>query len=160
MEPCKYNNFIIGTNTRNYVKKILTSRLISVIALISDPNFSSPANVDASVECKNKYEDYVKRVKELVKKSLQELPEDYIFTTQKKTKKIEKKSPKMEDYMLEEDDVYVYDPDASNSEEDEEEDIEEDIDDLNDEELKKYLEEEEKNEKNKKNNDKKEEKKM
>jgi ubiquitin-conjugating enzyme E2 R len=127
--------------------------LLSVITLLSDPNFSSPANVDASVECKNKNSDYIKRIKDLVKKSLNDLPENFVMTY-KKSKKVEKKSPKMDDFILSDDEVYVYDPDAISDEEN----SDNDLNDLNEEEIEKLLEEEERKESLK--NEKKEEKKL
>jgi len=46
--------------------------LLSVITLLSDPNFSSPANVDSSVEWRKNNSEYKKRIKELVDLSLKE----------------------------------------------------------------------------------------
>jgi ubiquitin-conjugating enzyme E2 R len=40
--------------------------LLSVQSMLNDPNFSSPANVDASVEWRNNREEFVKRVKKLI----------------------------------------------------------------------------------------------
>jgi len=51
--------------------------LLSVISLLSDPNISSPANVDASVEFRNKPQVYRERIKKLVEKSKQEIPEGF-----------------------------------------------------------------------------------
>lgn len=53
--------------------------LLSIISLLSDPNFSSPANIDASVELKNNKKSYQSRIKKYVEKSLSELPKDYIM---------------------------------------------------------------------------------
>jgi len=50
--------------------------ILSIISLLSAPNFSSPANIDASVELRNHPEVYAKRVKQLVSKSLSEKPSD------------------------------------------------------------------------------------
>jgi len=47
--------------------------LVSVQSLLCDPNFSSPANVDASVQWKNSPQEYKKRIKKLVRKSLDAL---------------------------------------------------------------------------------------
>jgi len=52
----------------------VTTILLSVISLLSSPNFSSPANVDASVEWRNHYEDYKKKCKRLVEKANREKP--------------------------------------------------------------------------------------
>jgi len=43
----------------------VTSILLSVISILNDPNFSSPANVDASVECRNDFNKYTDRIKKL-----------------------------------------------------------------------------------------------
>jgi len=53
------------------------SVLVSVCSMLADPNFSSPANVDASVELRKKPSDYKKRVLKLVEKSKKELPADF-----------------------------------------------------------------------------------
>jgi len=42
--------------------------LLSVISLLSDPNISSPANVDASVEFRNKPNAYRERIKKTCRK--------------------------------------------------------------------------------------------
>jgi len=51
--------------------------LLSAISLLSDPNISSPANVDASVEFRTKPQVYRERIKKLVEKSKQEIPEGF-----------------------------------------------------------------------------------
>merc|ERR1711879_804647 len=43
--------------------------LMSVLSMLSDPNFDSPANIDASVEWKKQPDDYKKRIKRLVRKT-------------------------------------------------------------------------------------------
>jgi ubiquitin-conjugating enzyme E2 R len=48
--------------------------MLSVLSLLSDPNYSSPANVDASVEMRKDIEAFKKRVRRLVEKSLREVP--------------------------------------------------------------------------------------
>ena len=50
--------------------------ILSVIMLLSCPNFSSPANIDASVELRKEPEKFNKRVRALVEKSLREKPAD------------------------------------------------------------------------------------
>merc|ERR1711991_58863 len=52
--------------------------LISVRSLFADPNCSSAANVDASVEFRNNLEAFTARVKALVDKSIAELPEGFV----------------------------------------------------------------------------------
>ncbi|KAL6077200.1 Ubiquitin-conjugating enzyme protein UbcC [Balamuthia mandrillaris] len=46
--------------------------LLSTISLLSDPNFSSPANVDASVQWRRDVENFKKKCRALVEKSLLE----------------------------------------------------------------------------------------
>eukprot|EP01087_Luapelamoeba_hula_P022113 TRINITY_DN785_c0_g1_i1.p1 TRINITY_DN785_c0_g1~~TRINITY_DN785_c0_g1_i1.p1 ORF type:complete len:243 (+),score=66.44 TRINITY_DN785_c0_g1_i1:122-850(+) len=46
--------------------------LLSVISLLSDPNFSSPANIDASIQWQRDIDGFAKRVKGLVEKALSE----------------------------------------------------------------------------------------
>jgi len=48
----------------------VTTILLSVISMLSDPNFSSPANVDASVECRNRFGEYKRKIRDIVDKSL------------------------------------------------------------------------------------------
>jgi len=43
--------------------------LVSVLSLLGDPNFESPANIDASVQLKNDPKAYKKRIKDLVRRS-------------------------------------------------------------------------------------------
>jgi ubiquitin-conjugating enzyme E2 R len=48
--------------------------MLSVMSMLSDPNISSPANVDASVEWRNNRDAYTKRVRRLVEKANREVP--------------------------------------------------------------------------------------
>jgi len=57
--------------------------ILSVISMLSDPNFSSPANIDASVQLRKDVEGFKKRVKEAVQKSLREIPQDFEWPTTK-----------------------------------------------------------------------------
>jgi len=43
--------------------------IVSVMSMLSEPNFESPANIDASVMWKKNPEEYKKKVKKLVRKS-------------------------------------------------------------------------------------------
>eukprot|EP01133_Synstelium_polycarpum_P010996 gene10996-12808_t len=52
----------------------VTTIILSVISLLSAPNTSSPANVDASVEWRNERDAYKKRIKVLVSKANQKVP--------------------------------------------------------------------------------------
>eukprot|EP00761_Pharyngomonas_kirbyi_P013152 gb/GECH01013179.1/.p1 GENE.gb/GECH01013179.1/~~gb/GECH01013179.1/.p1 ORF type:complete len:238 (+),score=74.77 gb/GECH01013179.1/:1-714(+) len=54
-----------------------TSILLSVISMLADPNTSSPANVDASVEWRNNRKEFRDRVNKLVEKSVAELPRGF-----------------------------------------------------------------------------------
>jgi len=60
------------------------SILVSVCSMLADPNFSSPANVDASVELRKTPEAYRKRVAKLVEKSKKELPTNFEMPKAKK----------------------------------------------------------------------------
>jgi ubiquitin-conjugating enzyme E2 R len=52
----------------------VTTILLSIISLLSAPNISSPANVDASVEWRKDKESYRKRVAALVEKAMKQVP--------------------------------------------------------------------------------------
>ena len=47
--------------------------LVSVISMLSDPNCDSPANIDAVVMLRKKPEEYKKKVRQLVLKSMDEM---------------------------------------------------------------------------------------
>jgi ubiquitin-conjugating enzyme E2 G1 len=47
--------------------------LVSILSMLSDPNFDSPANIDASVELRNDPKTYRTRVRKLVRDSLDAL---------------------------------------------------------------------------------------
>lgn len=53
----------------------VTTILLSIISLLSAPNISSPANVDASVEWRKDKEVYRKRIAQLVEKANKLVPE-------------------------------------------------------------------------------------
>ena len=44
--------------------------LLSVISMLNDPNIDSPANIDASVEFRDKREEYNKKVRRLTAESI------------------------------------------------------------------------------------------
>jgi len=100
------------------------SILVSVISMLSDPNFSSPANVDASVELRKNAESYKKRIKEMVKRSLSELPSG--FEMPKPRQKVVIQND--DDFDFDEDDYSEEDfgSDEEDMEEEEEEGEEED----------------------------------
>ena len=45
--------------------------LVSVLSMMVDPNLDSPANIDAAVHMKNDPDGYKKRVRQLVRKSVE-----------------------------------------------------------------------------------------
>ena len=47
--------------------------LVSVISMLRDPNCDSPANIDAGVMLRKKPEEYKKKVRQLVLKSMDEM---------------------------------------------------------------------------------------
>eukprot|EP00474_Spongospora_subterranea_P005361 CRZ05819.1 hypothetical protein [Spongospora subterranea] len=47
------------------------SILVSVVSLLSDPNFESPANIDASINMQRDPEGYRKRIRRLVRRSVE-----------------------------------------------------------------------------------------
>lgn len=85
------------------------SILVSVCSMLSDPNFSSPANVDASVELRKKPEEYKKRVRKLADKSKKELPQDFTMPKAKKPEPVKEE---------------IFDYDEFDEEFDEDEDME------------------------------------
>eukprot|EP01125_Pyxidicula_operculata_P019779 TRINITY_DN719_c0_g1_i4.p1 TRINITY_DN719_c0_g1~~TRINITY_DN719_c0_g1_i4.p1 ORF type:complete len:360 (+),score=101.49 TRINITY_DN719_c0_g1_i4:1498-2577(+) len=48
--------------------------VLSVLSILGDPNYSSPANVDASVQCQKRHSEYLSTVKRIVQRSLQLVP--------------------------------------------------------------------------------------
>lgn len=98
------------------------SVLVSVLSMLSDPNYSSPANVDASVELRKKPEAFNKRVKELVARSVKELPSGFEMPKPKKPA-VEAPSDFLDDF-----DAMDHYDDFEDYEDDDEEDYEEDED--------------------------------
>jgi len=97
------------------------SILVSVTSMLSDANFSSPANIDASVELRKKPEDYRKRVRRLAEKTRKELPEGF---TMPKAKKIEAPKEEIFDYDEFEDDFEEDDEEMVEDEDEEGEEVE------------------------------------
>jgi len=86
--------------------------LLSVISMLSDPNLSSPANVDASVEFRKNKKKYKERCLDLVKKSITEIPKDYVSSKElvnMMKKKTPMQSPQFDLDFIEDD--FIYDPD-------------------------------------------------
>ena len=46
--------------------------LVSVVSMLNEPNCDSPANIDASVQFRDHLEDYKKKVRQLVLKSMED----------------------------------------------------------------------------------------
>jgi len=91
------------------------SILVSTTSMLSDPNFSSPANVDASVELRKNPEAYRKKVRKLVEKSLKELPKG--FEMPKPKKFVPEKQDSFDDLLA--DDDYLEDAADYGSDDDE-----------------------------------------
>jgi len=89
------------------------SILVSVVSMLADPNFSSPANVDASVQLRKDPNAYKKKILEIVSKSKSELPADFEMPKARKPVKVE------EDDMFTLEDEYDYEQDEEDMEEDE-----------------------------------------
>eukprot|EP01129_Flabellula_baltica_P010875 TRINITY_DN4659_c0_g1_i2.p1 TRINITY_DN4659_c0_g1~~TRINITY_DN4659_c0_g1_i2.p1 ORF type:complete len:186 (+),score=62.96 TRINITY_DN4659_c0_g1_i2:233-790(+) len=53
--------------------------LLSVISMLADPNISSPANVDASVEWRTDRERYLERTAALAERSRRQVPEHVVI---------------------------------------------------------------------------------
>eukprot|EP01119_Soliformovum_irregulare_P005425 TRINITY_DN17187_c0_g1_i1.p1 TRINITY_DN17187_c0_g1~~TRINITY_DN17187_c0_g1_i1.p1 ORF type:complete len:277 (-),score=59.40 TRINITY_DN17187_c0_g1_i1:76-906(-) len=89
--------------------------LLSVISLLNAPNFSSPANVDASVEWRKTPEQFGQKISRLVQKSLKEKPDDLIIPhpdsnpeeREKEIRKIKLENEKADlDEFMHDDNVY------------------------------------------------------
>lgn len=55
------------------------SVLISIVSLLEDPNVSSPANIDASVELRKNPDAYKKKVLQEVQRSRGDIPEGFVI---------------------------------------------------------------------------------
>lgn len=53
--------------------------LISIVSLLEDPNLSSPANIDASVELRKNPDAYRKKVLQEVQRSKSDIPEGFVI---------------------------------------------------------------------------------
>lgn len=97
------------------------SVLISIVSLLSSPNISSPANVDASVDWrkdKTKYEEIVKRQVEESKKNV---PEGFIMPTEA-TAYVAPKNHEPQDVV--DDDFWYESADSMEQDDEEDEDME------------------------------------
>lgn len=86
-----------------------TSILLSVISMLADPNTSSPANVDASVEWRNHRAKFRNRVAKLVKKAVDSLPAG--FEMPKARKPVQHAAPSNLDLFYSDSDEEDYDED-------------------------------------------------
>jgi len=93
------------------------SILVSVVSMLSDPNFSSPANVDASVELRKNPTAFEAKVRKLAEKAKSELPPGFEMPKPKApVKEVNPSDDFFDDYIDE----------LEEGEEDEEEEEEED----------------------------------
>ncbi|TPX61882.1 hypothetical protein PhCBS80983_g00829 [Powellomyces hirtus] len=92
------------------------SILLSVISLLNDPNTSSPANVDASIQFRKDKKAFDAKVKELVEKSKKDIPADLVMPTSEADFLV--KRP----IEIEEDENFWYEEDDDDDDEDEDED--------------------------------------
>jgi len=112
--------------------------MLSVISLLSSPNFSSPANVDASVQWRKNPDAFKARVKELIKKAKANLPPGLRIPhpdTDEKERQQRLNRIKSENNIATNDfvDDLMYDDVAMDEEEEEDEDYEEEEQDEQDE---------------------------
>jgi len=114
----------------------VTTILLSIISLLSAPNTSSPANVDASVEWRKNPASYKDRIRALVEKANKNVPA-HIKIPHPDTDPVEKQreKEKREEAALRESPMDLYDDyhasdfdDDNDYEEDEDDDVDEDDD--------------------------------
>jgi len=98
------------------------SILVSVCSMLADPNFSSPANVDASVELRKKPNEYKKRVQKMVEKSKKELPADFTMPKSKKPEPVKEEMFDYDEFEDEFEDEDEMDEEGEEEAEDEEDD--------------------------------------
>jgi len=104
------------------------SILVSVCSMLADPNFSSPANVDASVELRKQPDAYRKKIKRLAEKSKGELPKDFVMPKPKKHE-VEKVEEILDDLL---EDYEDYEDGGMDDEDEEGENMEEGEEDAED----------------------------
>jgi ubiquitin-conjugating enzyme E2 R len=99
--------------------------LISILSLLDDPEISSPANVDASVQYRDHKDDFKQRVQEEVEQSKKAIPEGFVVPTHESTKPPIEDKPD-EDFWVDSDaedldlDDFDFDDDAANGSESDE----------------------------------------
>eukprot|EP01122_Echinamoeba_exundans_P007196 TRINITY_DN2151_c0_g3_i1.p1 TRINITY_DN2151_c0_g3~~TRINITY_DN2151_c0_g3_i1.p1 ORF type:complete len:364 (+),score=87.29 TRINITY_DN2151_c0_g3_i1:46-1092(+) len=91
--------------------------MLSVVSMLSDPNISSPANLDASLEWRNERPKYLERCKRLVEKANREKP-DHVKIPHpesdpaEKAKRMQKHKLLMDDdFMMDSDDGFAFESD-------------------------------------------------
>jgi len=101
----------------------VTTIVLSLMSLLNDPNCSSPANVDASVEWRKHRESYINKCKKLVEKANREKPEHVQIphpdTNEEEHKKIVQKWKELNTGMDENDFFEEDDEEESDENEDE-----------------------------------------
>eukprot|EP01111_Echinosteliopsis_oligospora_P014799 TRINITY_DN5677_c0_g2_i1.p1 TRINITY_DN5677_c0_g2~~TRINITY_DN5677_c0_g2_i1.p1 ORF type:complete len:383 (+),score=140.18 TRINITY_DN5677_c0_g2_i1:93-1241(+) len=106
----------------------VSSVILSLISMLNDPNFSSPANVDASVEWRKNKEAFVKKCKKLVEKANAEVPAHVVIphpdTNEDEHKKTVAKWKEM-NTDLDYEDFYDIPPESDDNDNDNEEEEEE-----------------------------------
>lgn len=133
----------------------VTTIVLSLMSLLNDPNCSSPANVDASVEWRRNRDSYVAKCRKLVEKANREKPAHVVIphpdTNEAEHKKVVQKWKEMNTEMDYED-FYEHHEESESDDENENEFLEsnEEINSENSEEEGKEEEEEKEKEKKKK----------
>lgn len=79
------------------------SVLISILSLLDDAEISSPANVDASVQLRDHKEAFIKRVREDVAKSKEDVPEGFVMPTHESTMQKPMKDEVGDDFWVDSD---------------------------------------------------------
>ncbi|KAJ3037226.1 Ubiquitin-conjugating enzyme E2 R2 [Rhizophlyctis rosea] len=108
----------------------IESVLISIIALLSDPNCSSPANVDAGVMYRKDRPGYITRIKELVEESKKDIPPDVKMPTSDGFLYVSVYAFTEKDFVMkppsseEDDDSFLWDDGDDDYDDDEDEDME------------------------------------
>ncbi|KAJ3022094.1 hypothetical protein HKX48_007027 [Thoreauomyces humboldtii] len=95
------------------------SILLSVISLLNDPNTSSPANVDASIQFRKDPQAFAEKVRTLVERSKKDIPADLVMPTSEEDFHVKRPAE------VEEDENFWYEEDDDDDDDDEEEEEEE-----------------------------------
>eukprot|EP01139_Manchomonas_bermudensis_P023529 Amastigsp_a841229_1799.p1 type:complete len:211 gc:universal Amastigsp_a841229_1799:672-40(-) len=65
-------------NERWLPSRSIESIIVSVLSMLAEPNINSPANVDASVQFRDRTAEYNARVREICERSIRELPPNVV----------------------------------------------------------------------------------